>query len=176
MADAVRNNKYRTILLSAEIMFKLILAVNYLHRGRILHGDISPNNVLFEGDSPILIDFGTSEILPEGAVSRNNIGTTAFCAPERKARASTLASDIYSLGATFSYLIGGNASFEPVGGMWGLAPHSLKLLVTSMMSSNPGDRPLAKDILEHRFFEEVLTRPWMLKELTVAETRPVTGA
>jgi serine/threonine protein kinase len=66
MCDAVRNKKYRTIASSAEVTFRLALAVRYLHRGRILHGDISPNNVLFENDAPVLINFGTAEILQEG--------------------------------------------------------------------------------------------------------------
>jgi serine/threonine protein kinase len=122
MSDALRNRKYRTIASSAEIMFRLTIAVHHLHSGRILHGDISPNNVLFENDSPVLIDFGTAEILPEGATSANGIGTIEFCAPERIARQSTLASDMYSLGARFAYWIEGNWSFQMVGGLWEEAP------------------------------------------------------
>jgi serine/threonine protein kinase len=175
MCDAMRNKKYRTIPSSAEVMFRLALAVQYLHRGRILHGDISPNNILFENDAPVLIDFGAAEILTDGAVSRSNIGTSAFCAPERIAQESTLASDIYSLGATFAYLIAGNWSPEKVGGLWQIAPHSLRQLVGWMMRKNPAERPSARECLDHTFFREALSPAWIHHEMRLVEATPITG-
>lgn len=87
-------------------MRQLLQAVAYLHSVNVLHGDISTNNVMFDNDNAVLIDFGTAEVLPEGGVSTCTIGTTPFAAPERSQRQSSFAADVFALGMTFACLAG----------------------------------------------------------------------
>jgi calcium/calmodulin-dependent protein kinase I len=106
LAQAVASAKYARPEHAARVMRRLLSAVAYLHSINVLHGDISPNNIMFESDRPILIDFGTAEMLCDDQVSECAIGTLPYVAPERKKMQSTLASDVYSLGMTFAYLTG----------------------------------------------------------------------
>lgn len=45
-------------------------AVQYLHENRIMHGDISPDNIVLHDDGvPILVDFDVSKVTPAGPAS-----------------------------------------------------------------------------------------------------------
>jgi len=72
----------------------ILTGLAHAHEHTVLHGDISPGNVLGSADGSEfwLTDFG-------GA------GTTGFMAPERGAGPS-VASDLYSVGALGSFLLG----------------------------------------------------------------------
>jgi calcium/calmodulin-dependent protein kinase I len=166
LCEAVQNAKYKTLREVAQIMLRLLVAVQYLHRRNIVHGDISPNNILFEDDYPILIDFGTSQIIPDGGISRIDIGTDPYCAPERKLKESTLAVDIYSLGATFCYLLEGNESMRMIDGLWRDSPASLMHLVRNMLNVNASSRMSAEECLGHQFFRDILSEEWIVSELS----------
>src|SRR4051812_33285613 len=93
----------------------------------VVHRDIKPSNIMLESDpggcAPIVkvIDYGIAKILdPEaerGAelTQTGFIGTPAFASPEQFApseqRKIDTRSDIYSLGATFWYLLSGRVPF-----------------------------------------------------------------
>jgi serine/threonine protein kinase len=140
----------------AQIFLRCLLAVHYLHGRGIIHGDISAHNILFHNDLPVLIDFGASEILTPGAVGLSKIGTPPFAAPERELGKSSPAVDIYSLGATVTYLIEGNLSFRKELGLWEGAPPSLHRLIGRMMDETAGNRPSAKVCIDDGFFREIL--------------------
>jgi serine/threonine protein kinase len=145
-----------------------VLATGYIHEHGIVHGDISPNNIMFHGDTPVLIDFGASEIVQERRVSRISIGTAEFAAPERYRKRSTTSVDIYSLAATFCYVIEGDKSMQMVGGLWRTAPASLRSLIRAMMCPNPEQRPTAFRCLTHEFFRQTISREIWDHELSVA--------
>src|SRR5256886_4886396 len=93
----------------------------------LVHRDIKPSNIMLESDpggcAPIVkvIDYGIAKILnPEaerGAEQTQTgfIGTPAFASPEQFAPSEQMKidtrSDIYSLGATFWYLLSGRVPF-----------------------------------------------------------------
>jgi serine/threonine-protein kinase len=93
----------------------------------VVHRDIKPSNIMLESDpggcAPIVkvIDYGIAKILnPEaerGAEQTQTgfIGTPAFASPEQFAPSEQMKidtrSDIYSLGATFWYLLSGRVPF-----------------------------------------------------------------
>jgi serine/threonine protein kinase/tetratricopeptide (TPR) repeat protein len=93
----------------------------------VVHRDIKPSNIMLESDpggcAPIVkvIDYGIAKILnPEaerGAEQTRTgfIGTPAFASPEQFASSEQMKidtrSDIYSLGATFWYLLTGRVPF-----------------------------------------------------------------
>lgn len=140
---------------AVKIVYRILLAVNYLHKRSIIHGDISPNNIIVEKDcTPILIDFGTSELLLEGRQSTCDIGTSSFISPERKKRTSTFSSDVYSLGATLQYFIDQKSGI----------PIEMFNMIHNMMKTEPEKRPLISDCLKEEFFVRILGDEWIEKE------------
>jgi serine/threonine-protein kinase len=139
----------------------------------VVHRDIKPSNIMLEsdpgGDVPIVkvIDYGIAKILnPEaerGAEQTQTgfIGTPAFASPEQFAPSEQMKidtrSDIYSLGATFWYLLCGRVPFVgrtldeirrrraeplPVGQLKGLdVPARILALLKSMLAPDPKERP-----------------------------------
>ena len=102
----------------AELMHKVVLAVEFLHQQGILHRDLKPANILVGPDlEPKLLDFGlaldlgTHERLSKiGEVA----GTPEYLSPEQTKGAASLdaRSDVFSLGAVLYELLTGQAPFH----------------------------------------------------------------
>ncbi|CQD21609.1 protein kinase [Mycobacterium lentiflavum] len=98
-----------------RIAVKLCGALETAHRSGTLHRDIKPANVLVSDyGEPLLSDFGIAHI--EGGYETATgffSGTIDYTAPEvMTGKPATVASDIYSLGATIYALIAGAAAHE----------------------------------------------------------------
>lgn len=98
-----------------RIAVKLCGALETAHRSGTLHRDIKPANVLVSDyGEPLLSDFGIAHI--EGGYETATgffSGTIDYTAPEvMTGKAATVASDVYSLGATIYALIAGAAAHE----------------------------------------------------------------
>ncbi|WP_410591437.1 protein kinase domain-containing protein [Amycolatopsis sp. lyj-23] len=84
----------------ARIGRRIATTLNAVHESRLLHGDITPPNILFRGaDDPVLTDFGLS-LLADAEGARAECATWQHAAPEVYHGSSTLRSDIYGLGST----------------------------------------------------------------------------
>jgi serine/threonine protein kinase len=94
-----------------SVALKLASALAYLHERGVIHGDLKPQNIVFDGDEPILIDFGLSQFLPGYVRSPILAGslpfiiqTETFRAPELEARTRRILYDFkidtFSLGGT----------------------------------------------------------------------------
>ncbi|WAC94176.1 serine/threonine-protein kinase [Mycobacterium sp. Aquia_213] len=98
-----------------RIAVKLCGALETAHRSGTLHRDIKPANVLVSDyGEPLLSDFGIAHI--EGGYETATgffSGTIDYTAPEvMTGKPATVASDVYSLGATIYALIAGGAAHE----------------------------------------------------------------
>jgi serine/threonine protein kinase len=62
----------------------LLAAVRDVHASGVLHRDVKPTNVVMEGRSPILIDFGLARLAEDPAMTATGIllGTPGYLAPE----------------------------------------------------------------------------------------------
>src|SRR6266481_3444895 len=158
----------------------------------VVHRDIKPSNIMLESDpggcAPIVkvIDYGIAKILnPEaerGAEQTQTgfIGTPAFASPEQFAPSEQMKidtrSDIYSLGATFWYLLSGRVPFVgrtlndirlrqteplPIEQLKvGDVPARILALLKSMLAPDPKDRPQsARELLSavHRCYTKFST-------------------
>jgi hypothetical protein len=90
-------------------------ALASIHVAGLVHRDLKPSNVLVAPDGPKVIDFGVARAAERIALTtaRGAIGTPAYMAPEqaRDTRQASVASDVYSLGATLVFAATGHAPY-----------------------------------------------------------------
>ena len=89
-------------------------ALCYAHERGVVHRDIKPENILFNGDYPLVADFGIAKAIStagQEALTRTGfpLGTVGYMSPEQAAGSSELgpASDVYSLACVvYEMLVG----------------------------------------------------------------------
>ncbi|WP_051451647.1 serine/threonine protein kinase [Actinospica robiniae] len=140
-------------------------ALDSVHRKNWLHRDIKPSNILVDetGHAPRLSDFGIATPSRYGVAGPGDPPVSiAWSAPEVIAKQSSgsVASDLYSLGATLWHLLTGHAPYEIPGGdnraealerrVMGSAlpvlgrdgvPTALEHLLRNLLAKEPGRRP-----------------------------------
>lgn len=96
-----------------RLLMRLLDTLLYMEQHNVVHRDIKPENIRITPDGdPVLLDFGSARQLQPDHVY-TNIYTPGFCAPEQALSGTDAEltaqlgawTDIYSLGATFLYLI-----------------------------------------------------------------------
>ena len=103
-----------------ELVRQVCLAVDYIHRQGVLHGDLKPNNIMLKAEpsdslpyQPILTDLGLARLLYQALMNNGPpLGTPAFMSPEQAlGEAVDSRSDIYALGVVLYELVTGQLPF-----------------------------------------------------------------
>lgn len=105
--------------LAVKFARELASALAAAHAAGVIHADVSPSNVLIEGDTAKLVDFGLAQMLDDparltaGETSEFVFGTPAYISPEiiRGLNAEP-ASDQYALGAVLYEMLCGEPPFR----------------------------------------------------------------
>lgn len=104
-----------------EFFLQLCDALSYIHKKKMLHLDVKPDNILIDesGENVFLIDFGLSKQYDEanGENTSELTGRTPGYSPieqyENKIQHFTPATDIYALGATYYKMVTGKVPYTP---------------------------------------------------------------
>jgi len=139
-------------------------AVAAVHACDVLHRDVKPSNVLMEGRSPVLIDFGLARVADDPRLTHTGwlLGTPGYLAPEiLYGQDATTASDVHSWAATVAYAGTGHPPFGRGPSMAimdrvrrgehdlsGL-PDPLRPVVAAALDPDPDRRPDLSQILAH---------------------------
>lgn len=133
------------------LLVPLAGALADLHRSGVVHGDVSPGNVLFLGDGmPMLADLGVCRVAGETPTAVH--GTDGMVAPELlEGFPPGPEADVYALGAVaWTCLVGDPPGW--VGTRGSLAelapevPEALRDLVLACLEPEPADRPDAEEV------------------------------
>jgi serine/threonine protein kinase len=151
-------------------------ALASIHGAGLVHRDLKPSNVLVAPDGPRVIDFGVARAAERMGLTtaRGAVGTPAYMAPEqaRDTHEASVASDIYSLGATLLFAATGHPPYSGATMMDVLArlateepdlsglPDELAGLVSACMDRVPRQRPTSSSMLNQ------------LGDFTVAQVGP----
>lgn len=118
LGDYVKEHGPLTEAETIRLMQPVMEAVELLHRNRICHLDIKPDNIMLEQEEngnirPVLIDFGLSKHYDNTGHATSTINTFGYSegyAPAEQYRGITTfspAADIYALGATLWHCLTG---------------------------------------------------------------------
>ena len=153
-------------------LYDAAMGIEFLHCNSVLHRDIKPDNLLLgsKGQAKVA-DFGLATTpLMHGFAG--GAGTEFYAAPEVFGKnVSSVASDVWSLGATFVHSLHGDTwtlehFIEPTGqfklsGRW--LPHipkSWRLFAGRMMRTNPSDRCASAAAVVDQLSKLPLAQDW----------------
>ena len=129
----------------AIVLRKTCEALIHLHKNGYLHNDLKGNNVVLDGDAPVIIDFGKSCQIAKAKLRKPKldvdkaIARYPHIAPEiHRGEKQTTSSDVYSFGAMIARVLK-DGKFE--------IP-TLKQASRKCLSSNPRKRPSLEELLQ----------------------------
>ncbi len=100
---------------AAVIGAAIARALHVAHSVGIIHRDVKPSNIILDGETPWLLDFGLARGVNDPTLTSEgqNPGTLPYMAPEQLKGTPVLdpRTDIYGLGCTLYELVGGRSPF-----------------------------------------------------------------
>ena len=157
-----------------NVAAQLVSTLAYLHKNRIIHRDMKPQNILITAKGALkLCDFGFARALSYTTLFLNSIkGTPLYMAPELvQEQRYDEKIDVWSLGIILYELFYGEPPFftnsiykliqmivnDPI--KWPEGPHKIsdtfKDFLLKMLQKEPSDRISCEELLSHPFIADV---------------------
>jgi serine/threonine protein kinase len=133
----------------------MLAALAHVHARGVVHGDVTPRNVLFRAPGEaVLVDFGNARLL-ESAAGEPPAGTPIYLAPEQfRGSPSSTATDLFAAGAilweslagrpmrSHGELIASRLDASPLPpAVWTTVPRALAATVEALTATDPRHRP-----------------------------------
>jgi len=125
----------------------ILNALAVLHANQVVHGNITPANLLIRADGAVALTGPRIDVLDE----ITDVGPVTHLPPEAvRAGLRTTAGDVYMAGSTLWTLLTGRAPYPDLPSMLGQrlpaleradTPDELAAVLRSMLASEPADRP-----------------------------------
>ena len=102
----------------ANIIYQILLALNNLHKMKIMHRDLKPENILISKKEENglfrikICDFGTSHLFKIGEKEKNIMGSTYYIAPEVLNQKYDFKCDLWSIGVIMYVLLTKKVPFQ----------------------------------------------------------------
>lgn len=115
LADIIENDGPLPCDKAKDFMLQLISACDHLHKFKIIHRDIKPDNIIIMADGTLkLIDFDIARIKTNMKNADTSLlGTMGYAAPEQYGFTETdERSDIYAIGIVYRYMLTGSISSD----------------------------------------------------------------
>ena len=156
----------------ANVSYRVLVALAFIHDKHQIHRDIKPSNLLINHNGEVKVsDFGIVREM-ESTVAKANtfVGTLTYMSPERiSGEAYSYASDLWSFGLSILAVALGKYPLNTEGGYWGLL-HNLKYepsptlpedefspefcdFINLCLNKDPNERPSCRELLDHPFLE-----------------------
>ncbi len=121
--DLVRRNGPLDILRASHYVRQAALGLHHAHEAGVVHRDIKPGNILLDRQGTVkILDMGLARFFTDETDDTTHrydencvLGTADYCAPEQamNSHGADIRADIYSLGATFYFVLTGQTPFGP---------------------------------------------------------------
>jgi len=154
LADRLKREGKLALQKAVEITIGILNGLEFLHSRKIIHRDIKPQNILLQGDTPRLADFGISRAMNTTIVSSTIIGTDAYMSPESFDGKRNVQTDIWSVGVVLYALLADRLPFpqeHPSERMFAIltkefepltteVPQNLQRIVAKSLAKQPENR------------------------------------
>ncbi|CAG9331056.1 unnamed protein product [Blepharisma stoltei] len=160
---------------AAKFMREIIFGIKHCHSVGVVHGDLRPENVLFENESADaklkIVGFERAQFIkPNGKLTKFT-GTSYFAAPEMILGSYDNKCDIWSLGIILYIMLSGLAPYKakseqslyrkiqekPVSfefSAWNGISKEAKDLIKWMLKKKPSNRPTIDEVSEHKWIRQ----------------------
>ena len=101
-----------TMKAALEMTRDILDGLAHLHSRRIIHRDLKPDNILLNGATPRIADFGISRVLKTTTQSAVAAGTPVYMAPEAFKGKRNPLTDLWSAGVMLYQLLSGDVPFH----------------------------------------------------------------
>ena len=85
LSSFIRDKGSMPEVMVQQVARQVLHALHYLHKRKITHRDIKPDNILVSSYEPLTVklsDFGLSKVVNQETFLKTFCGTLLYCAPE----------------------------------------------------------------------------------------------